>query len=214
LTNKHQKITDEMCELLPWYVNGTLDESELDGMDRHLESCETCANEIPILRALQESVQRESVSVLAPKPDAEQFLANVDRRNKWPQRRKLVWFAGALTASVALLVAGLSWMQLDESTTTPVFYETVMSEGGAASYDYVLLVSFDPTAELTARNDALQALAPVSTAGPDSIGQYRVVVRLPARSMDELDDFVQSIEADSIISNAVVVAVELPVEAR
>ena len=212
MIDKHQNVVDELCELLPWYVNNTLNEVELHAMRQHLHACDSCAAEIPILRALQESVRRESVAVFAQKPNSEQFLALVgqsDSRQRWGKR---AWFAAALAASVTLLVAVLNWAQVDESTITPVTYQTATRAGSDAMFDYVMLISFEQSADSRARSDALQTLAPVSNAGPDAAGQYRVVIRLPARSMDELDTFIQGIESDSAISSAVVVAIELPVE--
>jgi hypothetical protein len=205
-------MSDELCELLPWYVNNTLNEVELRAMRQHLHACESCAAEIPILRALQESVRPETVAVFAPKLNSEQFLALVgqsDSRQHWGKR---AWFAAALAASVTLLVAVLNWAQVNESTSTPAIYQTATRAGSDAMFDYVMLISFEQSADSRARSDALQALAPVSNAGPDATGQYRVVMRLPARSMEELNHFVQSIESDSAISSAVVVAIELPVE--
>jgi hypothetical protein len=31
-------------ELLPWYVNGTLDDEEIEFVEKHLDSCEYCKN--------------------------------------------------------------------------------------------------------------------------------------------------------------------------
>lgn len=214
MTVERQIPADELCELLPWYANGTLNEFESRAMDAHLRCCASCANELPVLRALQQSVQRESVAVLAPKPNAEQFLALAGRHNLRPRWQKMARFAGGVAASVTLLVAVGNWAQIDESTTAPYVYQTETSAGSDAAFDYVLLISFDRAVDSLARDAAMQALAPTSIAGPDAVGNYRVVVRLPARSMDELDDFVQRIESAPAISSAVVVAIELPLETR
>ena len=212
LTDRQATRTDELCELLPWYVSDTLEEAELHAMENHLRHCEECAEELPVLRAVQESVQSERISVLAPKPNAEQFLASVRRRNLWPHPSKIIWVAGAIAASVAVVALVLSWTQPGQPTATPSIYQTVTSDAGDATIDYVLLISFDQQVDAVSRDEALRALAPESIAGPDSAGKYRVVVRLPARSMAELEIFRESIEADSAVLSAAVVAVELPVE--
>lgn len=212
LINRQSRKTDVLCELLPWYVNHTLDEAELSAMENHLRHCEECTEELPILRAVQGSVQNESISALAPRPDAEQFLASARRRNLWPQPSKVVWVAGALAAGVAAVALVLNWTEPDQPTATPSIYQTVTENDSHATIDYVLLISFDQPVDAVARDAALRALAPESIAGPDAAGKYRVVVRLPARSMAELEIFRESIEANSAISSAAVVAVELPVE--
>ena len=214
MTVERQIPADELCELLPWYANGTLNEFETRAMDAHLRRCESCANALPVLRALQQSMQRESVAVLAPKPNAEQFLALSGRHSLRPRWQKMARFAGALAASVTLLVAVGNWTDIEESTTAQGVYQTVTSTSSDVAFDYVLLISFDPAVGSLARREAMQTLAPMSVAGPDAVGNYRVVVRLPARSLDELDDFVQRIESASAISSAAVVAIELPLESR
>ena len=214
LTDRHYIESEGLCELLPWYVNRTLNEAESRTMDRHLRHCQACAEELPVLCAVRESMHNESVAVLAPKPDAEQFLANATHHRFRPQLRTTAWLAGAVAASIATLAVVLSWVQTDDSTTTPAVFETATNAGSGKTFDYVLLIAFDQEVEPQAHNEALEALAPVSIAGPDSVGNYRVVIRLPARSLDELQDFTRKIESGSVISSAEVVAVELPVESR
>ena len=43
---------DELMELIPWYVNGTLDTAERDFVERHVEGCNDCANEVQWLKGL------------------------------------------------------------------------------------------------------------------------------------------------------------------
>ncbi len=214
MTNSAHDNAAYLCELLPWYVNETLDDKESHAMDQHLERCAACAQEITILRAVRESVRRESISVLVPKPDAEQFLAAANQHKHQTALRKTAWVAAALAASVALIVAFLSWTQSDQIETTPAVYVTATDAGSGASFDYVLLISFVQGIEPDMRGTVLQALAPVSIAGPDSAGNYRVVIRLPARSLQEIEKYRQSVESDAAISSAAVVAIELPVESR
>ena len=214
MTDTRREKPKDLCELLPWYVNRTLDEAELSAMDLHLDHCAACDEELAILRAVQESVHRESVAVLVPKPNAEQFLTNARRTKLLPIRSRTAWVAGAVAAGFALLVAVLNWTQTDYAEISPTVYQTATDAGSGASFDYVLRISFAQEIDSGIQIAALQALAPVSIAGPNPDGSYRVVIRLPARSMDELDDYRRSIESDSAISSAVVVAIELPVEPR
>jgi anti-sigma factor RsiW len=214
LTDRQPTRTNQLCELLPWYVSDTLDEAESSAMENHLRHCEECAEELPVLRVVQESVQSERISVLTPKPNSEQFLASVGRRNLSSHPSKIIWVTGAIAASVAVVSLILSWTQPGQPTAAPSIYQTVTSDASHAAIDYVLLISLDQQVDAVTRDEALRALAAESIAGPDSDGKYRVVIRLPARSMAELEIFRESIEADSAILSAAVVAVELPVEPR
>ena len=159
-------------------------------------------------------MSRESVAVLVPKPNAEQFLANAKQTKLLPVQPGTAWVAGAVAAGFALLVAILSWTQTDNVEISPTVYQTATDAGSGASFDYVLHIAFERGIDSRLRSASLQALAPVSIAGPNADGSYRVVIRLPARSMDELEDYRRSIESDSAISSAAVVAIELPVEPR
>lgn len=214
LTDKHQRKADELCELLPWYVNNTLDEAEALLIDEHLRQCQSCAKELPILQAVSGSVHRESISVLTPKPDAEKFLAGLAMPGPHPGRYERLWVSAAVAASVALFVVFLAWIQKDDSNAASAVYQTATTADSGATFDYVMLISFDSQTDEAVRADLLQALSPVSIAEADSAGAYRVVVRLPARSMHELEQFRLGVESNLAISSVVVVAVELPVEPR
>ena len=215
MTDKQQAHSEPLCELLPWFASGTLNEAEAGAMEQHLRHCQACSEEFTILRAVQDSVHDESLTVLAPKSNTEQFLARLGRRPVRSYPSRLVWATSALAASVALVAVVLIWTQIVESpAATPTIYQTVTSTGSTATFDYVLLIEFDPQADRVTRDEALRALAAESIAGPDSVGNYRVVMRSPAYSMDELEDFRLRIEADPSISSAAIIAVELPVESR
>lgn len=214
LTEKQGREFAELCELLPWYVNRTLSEAEMRAMEEHLRHCDACVAEHALLRAVGDSMHSDSVAVLAPKPDIEQFLASASRDKSVLPLRTMAWVGGAVAATVAILAVVLNWTQTDVSVATPEVFETATRAGGGATFDYVLQIAFNEEVDSQSRSAALDALAPVSVAGPDSAGNYRVVIRLPARSMSELQDFTQSIESDAAISNAAIVAVELPVESR
>lgn len=55
------KPNTDLCKLLPWYVNGTLDEQQMHTMDAHIEACDDCASDfrtsMEISRAMQSSPQ-------------------------------------------------------------------------------------------------------------------------------------------------------------
>ena len=53
----------EVQELLPWYVNGTLEGKELESLEPHLADCELCRAEIAqqrrLARALRTSEEKK-----------------------------------------------------------------------------------------------------------------------------------------------------------
>ncbi|HEX2162476.1 MAG TPA: zf-HC2 domain-containing protein, partial [Thermoanaerobaculia bacterium] len=47
----------EVWELLPWYVNGTLAAAERQAVDEHLERCPLCQSEVTASRRLSQAVR-------------------------------------------------------------------------------------------------------------------------------------------------------------
>ena len=54
-------VHQEILELLPWYLNGTLEASERDQVEHHLQSCSSCQRESEELMGLQSVVLEEAV---------------------------------------------------------------------------------------------------------------------------------------------------------
>ena len=111
VTEKQGRESAELCELLPWYVNLTLSEAEMRTMEKHLRHCEACVAELPLLRAVGESMHSDSVAVLAPKPDIERFLASAPSDKSVLPLRTMAWVGGAIAATVAILAVVLNWTQ-------------------------------------------------------------------------------------------------------
>lgn len=53
----------ETNELLPWYINQTLDEEEGARVREHLQTCEDCRAELPFLAAVYEATREDQIAV-------------------------------------------------------------------------------------------------------------------------------------------------------
>lgn len=166
-----------------------------------------------MLRSVQKSLKSDKVAVLAPTPNTEQFLFQLDRRNARPNVRKTMWIVGSLAAGLAMLAVALNWFNAPQSTM-PVRYQTVTEPGPAAAFHYVLLVSLDQNIGASEQLNILRTLDPMSIASLETPGNYRMVVQLTARSLDELENYRKSVESISAITNVSIVAIELPVESQ
>jgi len=66
---------DRIHDLLPWFVNGTLEREELESFERHLMECADCRKEIEFLRKLEREFEIHGDDLLAEHPPAERLVA-------------------------------------------------------------------------------------------------------------------------------------------
>ena len=67
----------EIIELLPWYVNNTLAESERTRIAGHLDDCAACAQEVQTLRAMESHLISLDSEIGGLAPDASTFAHNL-----------------------------------------------------------------------------------------------------------------------------------------
>ena len=68
-------MSDRIHDLLPWYLNGTLEPAEREAFARHLEACGICRKEQAFLEKLQGEIERHGEDFLADHPSPETLLA-------------------------------------------------------------------------------------------------------------------------------------------
>ena len=107
--NEHDRVT----ELIPWYVNGSLDEHEMSLVARHVDRCRTCAGDVLTGIAQSREIQGKAESdpklaaLLAAESDAYEGLLG-----KLPQQRRPIFTThrlSAVVAAVALACVGLGY---------------------------------------------------------------------------------------------------------
>lgn len=52
-----KKSNSNLCNLLPWYINGTLDEQQMQIMNEHIDTCSECASDFRISVQISRSMQ-------------------------------------------------------------------------------------------------------------------------------------------------------------
>ena len=76
---------DEVWQLLPWYLNGSLDDSEAVNVRTHLGECLVCAREVRRLRRLEQAV-RVPIEHAAASQSFARFNSQLIRQSR-PQSR-------------------------------------------------------------------------------------------------------------------------------
>ncbi|HEU4619420.1 MAG TPA: zf-HC2 domain-containing protein [Gammaproteobacteria bacterium] len=215
----HAKEHEEASRLLPWLVNGTLEGSERERVERHVHDCLACRAELREQNALQMLVRRH--------PDvhvsAEQGFADLARRLEGEGRKAVATkrarpegraaLGGALLGGVraaaalfggrrlvlanvmaAAVVAGLAlWLGARSPSEAPS-YSTLTSTGEEVDNSRLDVV-FAPGTTQEAMHDVLADVGATIVAGPSDVGRYTVQLE-SAPSDAELDDVIAQLLAD------------------
>jgi hypothetical protein len=169
-------------ELLPWYVNDTLDQDERRAVHAHLQQCAECRHEEESCREMAAAVRSGHA---APSPHPAQLARLLERldepRPEGPLRAILAAPRGvrfALAAQAAVLVTLLAvvfW------PAAPAPYRTLESPAASAAVtaggQQVRLVFAAEATESEIRHLLLEIGAEI-TSGPSPLGAYTVT--LPA----------------------------------
>ncbi len=120
-------------ELLPWYVNGTLDGDERELVSRQALTSLTCRKELERLRRLQQLIQRDDADAVATGRAFERLMARIEASGDSSASRvrhagqAFAWTRLSLAASVAAAVSALLWWWAGGLPTMPRTYETLTS---------------------------------------------------------------------------------------
>ena len=175
-----------MTELLPWYVNGTLDDAERSRLEVHLRACPVCRADLTFETRVQDTLAAETPIDYIPAASLKRLQDRLDGLDieagaKTPvptmrhqTNRPIRWHL-AVAASTAILAVALALIAADRWTRSgarPLAnYHTVTSTRPTAPGEAIRAV-FAPTITLV----ELQALLDESqlriVAGPTEAGVY------------------------------------------
>jgi hypothetical protein len=156
---------EELCQLIPWFVNGTLAECEHRRVQEHLVNCLVCRSDLKLHRdvarvVVEEDVDSESLSYnlarltqrIAAAPDSQAPEEEVKVSSSLlfrisPFGRPVRPTAMAMVAGFTLVAAGLSayWQANDQSNPyTSQEYRTLSSPGSvSAASQGELFIAFE-----------------------------------------------------------------------
>ena len=198
--------------LLPWYVNDTLDDDERKTVQQHLQTCAECRDNVELLGRMKTAVHGRAPSPIVPKPRIEQMLATIDADAEpaTPVWRKHIF---SIAASIALLAITALAIYGGRSSmpNLPARFETATGVAAATDMEYVFEIKFRQNMSADDRHRILEKLGAREILFDDDAGVHRVIVRLPARSLRELEQFGSDLKKNGDIQSAEVVALQLPV---
>jgi len=182
----------EIGQLLPWFVNGRLSETDCQRVDAHLRVCEACTEELAAqqriygVMSVDAGVERmpvaglnrlrtriESLDEAAPAPAAPDETA----RRQAPAGSSSRQRRGAIAASIAATAVGalaLLWNQ-HEHRIAPANYYTVTTTAQQPA-DTVIRAVFAPTVTLSELQGLLDDAHLKIVSGPTEAGVYSLAM--------------------------------------
>lgn len=194
-------------QLLPWYVNGTLDAEERAVVVQHLDDCSECRDAVAELRRISSAIENEQPTPLVPEPPVQDFLDNVfAQKRRLPESHHAQWIAVA--ASVLGLIAVTYWA----ATILPDanVFRTVTDPRGSAQISYVFDLEIASDADGSVRAAVSNAF--VGSSIVPSENGYRVAVSMPSATIKELEVFADSMRQIDGVQRVDIVGVQLPFE--
>lgn len=201
---KRADAHDEVQELVPWYVNGTLSDAEHARVERHVHECLTCYAVLQQERRMRALIRSRSTARLSAEQGFDRLMARIEREAPRPARRvprrrarRLARY-GALAAAagiVALAAAALVRLgTVPMPGTAPAGYETLTGapERGGATLDII----FAQTLSEPEMRAVLREIDATIVAGPTDIGRYTVRLDAPEPTADELSAILERLRRD------------------
>ena len=191
--NQHQKA----WEILPWYINGTLESHEQEFVARHILSCQSCAEEVTRCRSIATAVRSAKEVAWSPSPEhLTRLMERVDRASisaapehwriharEWIEKIRrhfqetpslFRWALAAQTAAIVLLTAAIMW----QASVTPFSLYRTLSNAGSAPEPgrvHIQVVFADDITEREIRT-LLSGIEATIMAGPTPMAVYTVAL--------------------------------------
>lgn len=215
MTTSENNIDQEaLLALLPWYLNGTLDEKEQRAVEQLLEHSQSARDELAVLKKIQQQVLSEKTGD-APSELGWQKLkrdikaADARQVNVTTSKGGGNWYKMAGVAAVLVICVqfGLLW----KHTVQPVDVELL---GGAQNAQTDILKAeglyfqarFEETADWQAINALLDAVQGEIIQGPSALGL--VTIRVPIKEQEKEAALLDFLATQAVIQHVQLVESE------
>ena len=198
----------ENClQLLPWYLNKTLDASERLAVEAHLEDCAACRDEVVFLETVQSSARVVNQPPIRDRFD--EVMARIDSSKIVSFRPSPLvhWLVAGQAAAIFTLLAILLWPAASAPSGS---YQTSSDDLSSAKLTdaVVLRVVFDERATEVEMRGLLESIDAQIVAGPNTAGAYTLQVGGEAVEDRARAKLLERLRGDPLIrfAEAVVVA--------
>jgi hypothetical protein len=203
---------DEVQMQIPWYLNGTLSETEATRVREHLEQCPDCRADAAVHESIQRAVVQDEAIPIVPSVSAASLLDELSspapRASSWPRYRKYA-VAASLVLSVVVVTAVLT------ARVSPVAknhaFQTATGEQTTTGITYVLRIQFEDEASPQAQARILGELGAIEVKSSGQTDVYEILIRMPNSSLGELETFARDAQSRSEVRSADFIALQMPV---
>jgi hypothetical protein len=195
--------------LLPWLVNGTLDVDERAMVERHVDACADCQQQLAQWQALQETCAVPTAHALDPMPSFTRLRSRLQLSrarpsvSRWSAMRSAwmtapPWLRGAVAAPCALLLALTGvWFAREQPAPYRMLGDTPATV--PASTDARLGGVFEPGASQARTQQLLRASQARIVDGPNDVGAY--VLAVPAVRVASVRDALRAAPGVTLVES-------------
>lgn len=176
--------------LLPWHLNGSLEENDMQRVMLHLAACAQCRDALSFLESLDTDLAALDIG------EHDHHLPD-DLRRQLSRPRRWAWPA-ALAASV-VLAFGLGMNSVNNQASEPAYRTATSSTASRQGNVAVVDIRFAENASVDDLGDVLRRFDNVVLTGPRTGNWYRLEIPMDATLTPQ--DLLQELEATHGIIN-------------
>jgi hypothetical protein len=178
-------------ELMPWYINGTLPESEREELDKHFGDCLPCRAALKQERRMQELIRRQSEVPLSSEHGMADLVRRIDGKRAGLRSAGMGWRLAFAASLVFCIVTGTWMLGLWESQLDS--FSTLTTSGESRPPTLIDIVFGESVTEAEIR-EIIRGIDGQLVAGPSELGRYTVSVA--TYSGDETKSAIESLSGD------------------
>lgn len=200
--SEHQEVWD----LLPWYVNHSLDPAEQDFVRKHVKTCVTCRIEINQQQQLLEKIQQPDLLQQVSQVSFAQLKKRMQEQSKPSQEQKIfshqfLGFVKYTALAASLLLLAMPFM-LNLPTDDPELkgdYRTLANPAEGEHKNNIIRIVFAEHSGTEQIETILNGVSGHIIKGPSKNGIYEVQIGNRQANSLEINDAISQLRKNSLV---------------
>jgi len=196
----------EVWNLLPWYVNHSLDPAEQDFVRKHVKTCVTCRIEINQQQQLLEKIQQPDLLQQVSQVSFAQLKKRMQEQSKPSQEQKIfshqfLGFVKYIALAASLLLLAMPFM-LNLPTDDPELkgdYRTLANPAEGEHKNNIIRIVFAEHSAAEQIETILNGVSGRIIKGPSKNGIYEVQIGNRQANSLEINDAISQLRKNSLV---------------